>query len=242
MRALTLLRAVSLASILLAAMAFSCQDHHIPDPDPVANCKLVNGSERAFPCEFEITKLEFLRNNTSNVVRTFVPGDSTVGLPINASLRYVWGSMHAGISMTYRVRVYVKRIAAASFQPLGGYEFSTYQLSPEVPPGYPFPPLWDDFIGGPYGLNPPPATAYEPLDMSMAIGETRTYVMNLDLLFNTEVSGAAYFGNQLIGIINYTTAHKLLGTPYNYNRLRDIHETKIAFQPILDCEPGAQCY
>ncbi|WP_310226590.1 MULTISPECIES: hypothetical protein [unclassified Dyadobacter] len=238
----TLLKIMSLSSVVLTAMAFSCQDHHIPDPDPVANCELVDGSSRAFPCEFQITKLEFLRNKTDKVVRTFMPGDSTVALPINASERYVWGSMHAYIQMIYRVRVHVKRIAAASIQPQGGYELIPYRLSPDVPPGFPFPPLWDDYIGGPYGLNPPSATAAHPLDMSMPIGETRSYVVTLELMFDTESQGGQYFGDHLIGVTNNTTALTLLGAPYNYHRLRDIHEAKIRFKPQLDCEAGAQCY
>lgn len=242
MRVLASLKAVSLLAVLLVAMAFSCQDHSVPDPDPVANCQRVDGTDRAFPCEFEITKLEFLRNNTNNVVRTFLPGDSTIGLPINASVSFVWGSMHAYVWMTYRVRVYVKRIAQASFQPAGGYEIVPYQLSPPVPPDFPFPPLWDDLIGGPYGLNPPSATAGNPLDMSMAVGETRSYVATLDLSFDVENQHGQYFGQLMLGIINNTTALTLLGAPYNYNRLRDIHETRFGFKPQLDCEPGAQCY
>ena len=241
MKTLGLLKTASLLAVLFLAMAFSCQDHNIPDPDPVANCQRVDGTDRAFPCEFEITKVEFLRNNTNGVVRTFLPGDSTIGLPINAALRAEWGSMHAGIQMIYRMRVHVKRIAPASFQPVGGYEISSYQLSPPVPPGYPYPPLWDDLIGGPFGLNPPPATANHPLDMSMAVGETRSYESTLQLLFNVESHGAQYFGRQMIGIINNTTALTLLEAPYNYNRLRDIHETGIAVKPYLDCEPGANC-
>ncbi|WP_342083632.1 hypothetical protein [Dyadobacter sp. OTU695] len=242
MSASDLLRVISLSSVLLTAMAFSCQDHNVPDPEPVANCKRIDGTDRALPCEFEITKLEFLRNNTNNVVRTFLPGDSTIGLPINASLRYVWGSMHAGLQMTYRMRVYVKRIAPASFQPVGGYEIQPYQLSPSGPPGDPLPPIWDDLIGGPYGLNPPAATANDPLDMSMAVGETRSYVTTLDLMYNVEYLQGQYFGHLMIGIINNTTALTLLAPPYNYNRLRDIHETRIAVKPNLDCEPGANCY
>jgi hypothetical protein len=242
MRALTLLKTVSLASIFLTAMAFSCQDHDIPDPDPVANCKRTNGTDRAFPCEFQIVKLEFLRNNTNNVVKTFLLGDSTIALPINASERYVWGSKHAYIWMTYRVRVRVKRIAAASFQPVGGYELMPYRLSPEGPPGFPYPPLHDDLVGGPWGWGPPASPANEPLDMSMPIGETRSFVLSLELQFDTETQHGSYFGNHLVGIVNNTTARTLLAAPHNYDRLRDIHEARIVFKPQLDCEQGAQCY
>lgn len=83
---------------------------------------------------------------------------------------------------------------------------------------------------------------HNPVDLNMPIGEMRSYVVRLELVFDTEFQSGQYFGDQLIGVINNTTALTLLGAPYNYHRLRDIHEAKIRFKPQLDCEAGAQCY
>lgn len=79
MKTLRILKVISLSSVLMLAMAFSCQDHHVPDP--VSNCDLVDGTPRAFPCEFEITKVEFLKKLTNQVSTTILPGhpDAEVG-------------------------------------------------------------------------------------------------------------------------------------------------------------------
>lgn len=224
-------------------MAFSCGDHNVPDPDPVMNCELVDGNARAFPCEFEIVKLEFLRGNTDRVVSTFRPGDSTVVLPINASLAYFWLSMHSHVYMQYRVRAHVKRIAPASFQPVGGYEMVYYQLSPGAP-GYP--PIYDDLIGRPdvmqSGGNTPPASpAKRPVNFDMPVGETRTADLMIILGFEFENSGGLFFGDMSIGVVNNTTALKLMGAPYDYNRCRDIQEAKLSFIPAWTCEPYVDC-
>jgi hypothetical protein len=241
MRSFTLMRVVSPAILFLTAMAFSCQDHHTPDPDPAANCQRVDGSDRDFPCEFKITKLEFLRKNTNNVVRTFLPGDSTIGLPVNAADSYGWGSKHAYVWMNYRVRVHVKRIAPASFQPVGGYELVLYPLY-IADPDSPYHSLYDDIIGSPFGLQPPPSPAANPLDMSMAVGETRSYVFPLYLFFDTEFRRGRHFPDLLFGVVNNTTALTLIGAPYNYKLFRDLNEARILFIPLVDCEPGAECY
>jgi len=102
----------------MMAMAFSCQDHHVPEP--VSNCERVDGTPRAFPCEFEITKLEFLRTNTSQVVKTVLPGSPVVQLPLNDAYHFQYGSQREYAIVDYRVRIHVKRIANASFQPVGG--------------------------------------------------------------------------------------------------------------------------
>lgn len=240
MRQLSLIRVLSLAAIFLTAMAFSCQDHHIPDPEPAANCQRVDGTDRAFPCEFQITKLEFLRKNTNNAVRTFLPGDSTIGLPLNAADSYAWGSKHGYVLVTYRVRVHVKRIAPASFQPVGGYEPVLYRLHIATP-GSPYHSLYDDIIGSPFGVQPPPSPAANPLDMSMAVGETRSFVLSLYLDFDFEVRNGRHFPDLLIGVVNNTTALTLIGAPYNYNLLRDLNEARIRFIPVVDCERGANC-
>jgi hypothetical protein len=240
MKTLPLMKAVLLTSVFLTAMAFSCQDHHAPDPDPVENCERIDGTARAFPCEFEITKLEFLRNNTNSVVRTLMQGDTGVALPINASLKFQWLSMRTSMIMEYRVRVHVKRVANPSFQPVGGYEVFAYRLSPPGPPGFPFPPIHDDLIGT--GLWAPPASPPDkPANFNMAIGETRAFETVLYFDFVTEIYKDYYFGKVIVSVINNTTNGKLLAAPYNYDRFRDVHEARIEFRPRLDCEPGANC-
>lgn len=241
MKTRALVKIAAMSAVLITAMAFSCQDHHIPDP--VIHCERVDGSPRAFPCEFEIVKLEFLRGTTNQVVSTFLPGDTTVALPINASQAYFWLSMHSSVYLQYRVRVHVKRIAAASSQPVGGYELVYYRMAPIVP-GYP--PVYDDIISAPgavqsAGNTLPLSPAKRPVNFDMPVGETRTAELLVTLGFDYEMLGGVYSGEMVIGVVNNTTALKLFGAPYNYNRGRDIQEARLSFVPEPTCEPNANC-
>ena len=243
MKSYPLIKIAALSAVLTTVMAFSCQDHHNPDPDPVTNCERVEGGARAFPCEFEIVKLEFLRGTTNQVVSTFLPANAKVALPINASQAYFWLSMHSSVYMQYRVRVHVKRIAAASFHPVGGYELVYYRMTPIVP-GYP--PVYNDIIAEPgvvqsAGNTLPASPAKRPVNFDMPVGETRTAELLVTLGFDYEALGGVYDGEMTIGVVNNTTALKLSGAPYNYNRGRDIQEAKLSFVPESTCENNANC-
>ena len=227
MKTLRLLKVISLSSVLMMAMAFSCQDHHVPEP--VSNCERVDGTPRAFPCEFEITKLEFLRTNTSQVVKTVLPGSPVVQLPLNDAYHFQYGSQREYAIVDYRVRIHVKRIANASFQPVGGYEVMYYQLSLPDPP---YPPLYNDIIG-PSGWPLPASPATKPVVLDMAVGETRTVETMLNLQFSFSVPSHQILGDIVIGIVNNTTARTLIAAPYNYNLLRDAHEARIPFTPSV---------
>jgi len=238
MKNYSLIKIAAMSAVFVTAMAFSCQDHNLPDPDPVVNCKRIDGTPRAFPCEFEIVKVEFLRNNTSQVVRTVFPSDPNVELPINAAKFYGWGSGRSYIFMQYNIRVHVKRIANPSFLPVGGYEVMDYSLTPAYPP---YPPLHDDLIG-PGGWPPPGSPAANPVAFDMAIGETRTVEKMVTMQFNTEFPPVTLsYGPNIVSVVNNTTTIKLINAPYNYDRLRDVHEARIAINPSLTCEPGELC-
>jgi len=68
MKNYSLIKVFAVSLVLLTAMAFSCQDHHVPDPDPVIKCNRVDGSPRAFPCEFEIIKIEYYAGKTNRII------------------------------------------------------------------------------------------------------------------------------------------------------------------------------
>ncbi|SDD45294.1 hypothetical protein SAMN04487996_10167 [Dyadobacter soli] len=227
MKTLTLIKVVSLSSVLMMAMAFSCQDHQVPEP--VSNCDRVDGTPRAFPCEFEITKLEFLRKNTSQVVKTVLPGSPDVQLSSRDALRFNYGSSREYAIADFRVRVHVKRIAAASFLPVGGYEITYYQLSDPVPP---FPAAYDD-IFDPSLWSAPPSSPSNPItNLDMLVGETRTVETELNMVFDF-MGGPQVFGEIVIGIVNNSTTHTLVAAPYKYDRLRDVHEARIPFKPSV---------
>jgi len=46
-------------TVLTIALAISCTDHDIPDPEK--HCERLDGTPRFYPCEFEIVKAEFAK-------------------------------------------------------------------------------------------------------------------------------------------------------------------------------------
>jgi hypothetical protein len=231
MKTLRLLKVISLLSFLLMAMAFSCQDHHIPDPDPVANCNRVDGTARAFPCEFEITKLEFLKTTTGQVSRTVLPGNLNVQLPIGDAYHFQYGSQRAYAIVEFRVRLHIKRIAKASFPPVGGYELIRYQLSPPVPI---YGSLYNDILTekGNEWMTPP-SPAGNPITLDMAVGETRTVASEVYFILDLTPTSSHFLGQINFSIGNNSTARTLIAAPYNYDLVRDAYEATIGFIPAI---------
>ena len=211
------------------AMAFSCQDHYVPDPDPVSNCNRVDGTPRAFPCEFEITKLEFLKTTTNLVVRTVLPGSPDVQLPLDQAYQLEYGSQGAYAQVVFRVLLHIKRIANASFQPVGGYEVSQFRISDPEPP---YPAIYNDIIGsGPGGNVLPASPAKNPVNLDMTTGETRVIESQVGFVYSFNPSQPKQVGAFYFSIVNNTTSLKLAAAPYSYNLLRDIHEARIVYEP-----------
>src|SRR5688572_26371059 len=142
MKTLRILKVISLSSVLMLAMAFSCQDHHVPDP--VGNCDRVDGTPRAFPCEFEITKVEFLKKLTNQVSMTILPGHPDALLILGDAYRSFVGSDAEYRDVFFKVRLHVKRIANPTAQPADGYEIWQYRVTPMDPPFY---GIYNDNIG-----------------------------------------------------------------------------------------------
>lgn len=96
-------RLLAFTAILFTAMAFSCQDHNIPDP--VTNCNRVDGTQRAFNCEF--VKAVFY--NSVSFRDTIVYGTVTPGNPgIEIEERYFNEWLVSSISGYYHTRVQMK--------------------------------------------------------------------------------------------------------------------------------------
>jgi hypothetical protein len=113
MKHYSLLRLITLSAILMTAMAFSCQDLHIPEP--VTNCNRVDGTPRAFNCEFEFVKAEFYKvfNQSGNTVYYDTATAATPEIVVREGERGMW--IRSYVSMFYivplNVKVTVKRIA-----------------------------------------------------------------------------------------------------------------------------------
>ena len=109
MKHFPILRLLAFGVILLTAMAFSCEDHNIPDP--VTNCNRVDGTPRPFDCEFEMTKIEFLYPRTKTVAGTVTKADPNVRLPGSAAIFFSYNPRDGWVSSRWLVRATIKRIA-----------------------------------------------------------------------------------------------------------------------------------
>lgn len=121
---LTLSRQYSLRILSAALMSFviiACADHTDPQP-PVVNCKLNNGMDRPYPCEFIIEKLIFLGNDSSTLGE-LTPTSANVTLSIAKAKTNVI-SMGGG-AVTYDIKAVVRRQNAPSFPVVSGYILSS---------------------------------------------------------------------------------------------------------------------
>lgn len=108
-----------LAMALISLVAVACVDH--TDPPPVVSCKLNNGMDRPYPCEFTIEKLVFLANDGATLGEV-MSGSPNVTLSLaKAKTNVVSGG---GGSATYDVKAVVRRQNAPSFPVVSGYILS----------------------------------------------------------------------------------------------------------------------
>lgn len=217
-----LLKLGAFFTILAVATALSCTDHVNPDPDPETGCQTVAGVPRAFPCEFKILKVEFLRKtSTTDVFATITPGNPDVRLPASEAKTSGYGSGRSYVFMTFNVRVHIQRVAAPSFTPSVGYELFAYTYDP---------PLTEDKVGSfQPSLNPA-----NPQAFAMPIGGTEvksmefSYSSDLESPWRRQITGV-----NLVSVANNTTARKLLDAPYSYQLLRDIFEANLYIKASL---------
>lgn len=217
-----LLKLGALSSILALAAALSCTDHTTPDPDPEAGCRTVVGIPRAFPCEFKILKVEFLRKTSAtDVFATVTPGNPEVKLPASEAKISGYGSGKSYVFMTFNVRVHIQRVAAPSFLPSVGYELLAYTYDP---------PLTDDQVGS----FQPTLNPAKPQAFAMPVGGTEVKSMEFSYSFDLESPWRRQIaGANLVSVVNNITARKLLDAPYSYQLLRDIFEANLYIKASL---------
>ncbi|WP_353720976.1 hypothetical protein [Dyadobacter sp. 676] len=215
-----LLRCAMFSAMLGIITALSCTDH--VNPDPPSSCATVAGIPRAFPCEFRILKVEFLRKTSATeVFATVTPDNPDIKLPPGEAKTSGYGSGKSYVFMAFNVRVHIQRIAAPSFLPSVGYELFYYTYDP---------PLTDDNVGSFVpSLNPGSPHAF-----NMPIGGIE--VKNLEFLYSFDLESPwrrQISGVNLVSVANNVTARTLLNAPYSYQLLRDIFETNLYIKASL---------
>lgn len=222
MKKFPVIKVLASFAILLTTMAFSCQDHHVTDPDPVSNCNRVDGTPRAFPCEFEISKIEIFEKNTDHIIETISPHRLQGGLSMLHAISTQPLSGHTQYVMTYRTKIYIKRITNSPLPSWNKYKVITMQPfnSPDRPDNILFPyPIVND------------VNSYQEIPL-WPIGETKIFESNILFLTSRVVTQTSIlFGNPILYcfIVNYNTWEALATAPHNYSALRDISDAKLLY-------------
>lgn len=128
-----ILRPVFYALFCLFSLVLSCTDHEVPETpnDPESECMLLNGTTpRQYACEFKIEKLTFY-NKDGGVIGDVTPTSSEITLKRSDAKSDSNPSASAVDdvgSLTYDVKVTIKRIANPSFPVIAGYQlrYSTH--------------------------------------------------------------------------------------------------------------------
>lgn len=227
MKHYSILRLIAFSVILVTAMAFSCQDHNIPDP--VTNCNQVDGTPRAFNCEFEFVKAEFYDifqgSGDTSYYATATPANPDITLKEGERGRWILSYVSMFYFIPLKVKVTVKRIAPA---PSG----STYLLRQDLlvtSQGTEFPTTKDFSLPADEDLT--------PVNINVPVGGTYTYHTTYNFVGN-----AGYSGNDIdyglksdyyFLIQNVETSKSLRQAPYNYTLYRDMAEAKLKFRTTI---------
>ncbi|SDG94946.1 hypothetical protein SAMN04487996_1265 [Dyadobacter soli] len=199
-------RLLSATLLFVLTLAMSCTKDHVI-PEPVSNCNRTNGQPRAFPCEFEIQKLDFM-SGSSNVTafETLTPTDS---LFERKGPYYTWHKTGTEtFNVTYKVRLTFKRIAEA---PKGtDNQYNLYLLRGGTDS--------EDFINWDFDINTD----------NMAVGQTRSQFFYIE--YDLAIWSPSPLWMQLFAIVNRGTNEKLKIAPYNYASFRDRAESWIRFK------------
>ncbi|SDG94987.1 hypothetical protein SAMN04487996_1266 [Dyadobacter soli] len=199
-------RLLSATLLFVLTLAMSCTKDHVI-PEPVSNCNRVNGQPRAFPCEFEIQKLDFMWGS-SNVTafETLTPTDS---LFERKGAYYKWYKTGTeNFTIVYKVRLTFKRIAEGPKGKDNRYYLYLLQGSSD----------YEESINYGFDINTD----------NMAVGQTRSQFFYIE--FSLANWNPSPLWMNLFAIINRDTYEKLKVAPYNYTALRDRAESWIKFQ------------
>jgi len=216
MKHCSLIKIVTLSVIFLTAMAFSCQDHNVPDPDPVSKCNRVDGTPRALPCEFEVTRVEFFKTNTKEIIETIDSQHLQGGLIRGNAAKVQPLTGHDGeVFLVFNTKVYVKRIANSPSTSWNKYRVAQFKLGkhPEHGDIINLPIQWTNDL------------AYFQEISSWAIGETKTFEIGVGFESYPEENIDIY-----CSIINYNAWEMLVAPPYNYELVRDVAEATLKYK------------
>ncbi|MCF2489947.1 hypothetical protein [Dyadobacter sp. CY347] len=217
MKTTALIKSACLSSIFFLAMAFSCQDHNIPDPEPTASCNLADGTPRAFPCEFEIVKIDFMEKNAKKVMSTATQSDSNVTLNTAHAASFSVYGIQGYFRSSWRTRITLKRIAASSTP--GPNEYITRDIRA------------NNEINDPITT---PDSNFKKLSFNIAVGDTISFASTVFIEGGYRGGGNYSVSlGYLATIQNVATSALLQKPPYNYTFIQDLAEAKINYFPTI---------
>lgn len=226
MKHYSMFRLIAFSVVLITAMAFSCQDHHIPDP--VTNCNRVDGTSRAVNCEFEFVKAEFyeVRTGIGDTVRygTVTPGGNpTIELREVERGRWILSYVSMFYFVPIEVKVTLKRIAPA---PSGSTGYLLRQDLQVTQNGAEFPTTKD--------FSLPEDEDLTAVNIDIPVGGTYTYHTTYNFVGNAGYSGSdvnyGLTADYYLLVQNVKTSKLLQQAPYNYALYRDRAEAKLMFR------------
>lgn len=236
MKHYSMIKVAALSIVLLAAMAFSCEDHSIPDPDPVSNCNRIDGSPRAVDCEFEYVKAEFYRvDRFTNIPDTVYFGTVTPANPNLAVKEQLYGDWVVSyISQFFylplQAKVTIRRIAPA---PAGS---NTYLLRQDMRVGPP-PGETGEYNSKSGWFELEKDEELKAVNINIPVGGTYTYDMTYNITGRFEYNGDyidyPVYPKYYLLVQNAKTTEMLKATPYNYTKYRDIAEARLPFSPKI---------
>ncbi len=201
----------------LFVAALSCTDHEVPElpNDPESACSKINGSPRAYPCEFKIEKLTFYAKDNS------VIGEVTPTSP-NIILYRSRAKMDSNPSastvgqigvLTFDVKATVKRLAGPSFPVMAGYEL-----------------VYSNHVSGVSALTTPGESAVigSPLAIPIPVGATTEISLELPARYQIqnvmgEIRPTAFLSLTAFLIYNDVTSEELDDHPSFIGDVAEAH-------------------
>lgn len=180
-------------------------------------CKLTNGQERPYACEFSFDKLEFYGNDGS-LLGTAKPAKGK-SAPISLPFTKAKSSAPAGQSgpITYTVKAYFTRRNKPAFSPSKGYQIRTCKVTSC---------LQSDQL----------STALSAITMPAGINDQAIITFDLQWLYGKK--DGLMIGPRELYIENDVTTTKFkVSTDYN---MRDKSEAWIDIAPVITGEPSTK--